>query len=153
MRVQRRIYWTLPVLAIVAAVLIAATLRHDPWRPDTILGWLGADIYYPRWILFLGDWMMMGLSLLADFCISLGCSIIALSFWLNRPHFVRLNHESMVLYAAVFLSLSVTHLIVMETMFSGVYLLDLMIRSAAASLCMVTAFFTARSLLWPHREE
>jgi hypothetical protein len=153
MRVQRRIYWTLPVLAIVAAVLVFVTFRHDPWRDGTLTGWFGADIYYPRWILFLGDGMMMSLSLLADLCIGFGCGMIAVSFWVNRANLVRLNHESMVLYAAVFFSLSITHLVVMGTMFSGIFLLDLMIRSAAASLCMVTAFFTARFLLWPHRDE
>lgn len=152
MRVTRRVYWTIPVLAVVAIALIVVASNQDPWREPTILGWLGADAYYPRWILFIGDRTMMTVATLADGSIFAACLVIAWSFWKNRNHVIRFNHESMILYAALFLSVGLTHLVVTFTLFSGVYLLDLLVRSAAASLCAVTAGFTVRALLWPPRE-
>jgi len=155
MRIQRRIYWTLPVLGIVAGSLVIALVTKDPepWRENTLTGWLGADAYYPRRLVFLGDWVMLWLSMLADFSIGVGTALMALSFWLRRRLVIRFNPESSILFAAVFGSVAATHIVVLWTMFVGVYLLDLLVRSAAGSLCMVTAIFTVRALVWPGREE
>jgi hypothetical protein len=149
MRVQRRISWTIPVLIVVAAILITVTFRHDPWRSHTVLGWLGADVYYPRWIVYIGDWVMMALTTVADWFIAGGCVAIAFSFYENRNAVIRLNYESTILLSSTFVSIGAAHLVVTATMFSGIYLLDLLVRSAAASLTVVTAIFTVRALLWP----
>lgn len=152
MKVQRRISWIIPVLIVVAGILIFATYRHDPWRTHTLLGWLGADVYYPRWIVYIGDKTMMGLSLMADWGITVGCSAIAWSFFLNRDAVIRLNHESSLLLSSTLAAIGLTHLVATATMFSGIFLLDLLVRSAAASLTIVTAVFTVRALLWPHKD-
>lgn len=152
MKVQRRISWTIPVLIIVASILIFAVDRHDPWRTHTLLGWFGADIYYPRWIVYIGDKTMMGLTTVADWLIAAGCGAISYSFYANRNAVIRFNHESSLLLSSTLASIGLTHLVVTATMLSGIYLLDLLVRSAAASLTTVTAVFTVRALLWPSKD-
>lgn len=153
MKVQRRISWTIPVLIVVASILIFAVDRHDPWRTHTLLGWLGADVYYPRWIVFIGDRTMMGLSIAADWSIAAGCGAISYSFYANRNAVIRFNHESSLLLSSTLAAIGLTHVVVTATMFSGVYLLDLLVRSAAASLTAVTAVFTVRALLRPSKDQ
>lgn len=147
MRVQRRIYWTLPVLGLLAAVLIFLVTQTDPERTHSAAGWLGGDAYYPRWIVYDSDRVMMWLTGLADCAIAAGCGLISYSFWNHRRDQVHFNPESIILFTFMFLSVGLTHLVVTLTFVSGVYLLDLLVRSSAAAMCLVTSAFVSKSLL------
>lgn len=147
MRTARRVYWAIPFLAIVTGAIASRIIHHDPWRTNTVLGWLGADVYYQRSLSLLGDYVMIALSLTADFGIAVGCGIIAFSYWIHRKESLQLNHEALILTGASFALLALTHVINIATMYSGVYLLDLLVRSSAAAACCVTAFYTAKALL------
>lgn len=153
MKVQRRIYWALPVLGLLAAVLSFVVTQVDPERSHSAAGWLGADLYYPRWIVYVGDRVMMWTTGVADIAIATGCLIMAYSFWMHRRDQIHFNRESIVLLSALFLSVGLTHLVVTLTFLSGVYLLDLLVRSSAAAMCLVTSGFVARSLLWLPRDQ
>lgn len=147
MRTQRHVYMAIPFLVIVTGVIAARIIHHDPWRTNSVLGWMGADVYYPRSLSLLGDWVMVTLSLAADFGIAAGCGLIAFSYWVHRNHSLQLNHEALILIGASFGLLGLTHLVNMATMYSGIYLLDLLFRSSAAAACCVTALYTAKALL------
>jgi hypothetical protein len=147
MRTARRVYWTIPFLVLVTVATATRIIHHDPWRSNSVLGWMGADVYYARNLSLLGDLVMITLSLVADLGIAVGCGLIAFSYWVHRTHSVQLNHEALMLIGASFGLLALTHLVNMITMFSGVYLLDLLVRSSAAAACCVTAFYTAKALL------
>jgi hypothetical protein len=147
MKVVRRVYLAVPIILAVTIVLASRVIHHDPWHANSILGWMGADIYYPRSLSLLGDWVMVGLSLWADFWIVLGCGIITFSYWVHRNHSLQLNPEAIRLVGGSFGLLGATHLLNMATMFSGIYLVDLMVRSSAAAACCVTAAYTAKALL------
>src|SRR5215213_4605207 len=147
MRTTRLVYWTIPLLAVVTGVIVTRIIHHDPWRTGSFLGWLGADVYYERSLSLLGDYVMVTLSLTADFGITVGCGVIAFSYWIHRKHSLQLNHEALILIGASFGLLSLTHAVNMITMYSGVYLLDLLVRSSAAAACCVMAFYTAKALL------
>jgi hypothetical protein len=147
MRTRRRVYAAIPFLAVVGGVLVSRIVHHDPWRSNSLLGWLGADVYYPRYLALLGDWVMVWTQLATDFGIVVGCGLIAYAHWIHRNHSVQLNPEAIRLIGASFGLLAATHLVNMVTMQSGIYLLDIMVRSSAAAACCVTAAYTARALL------
>jgi hypothetical protein len=147
MRTARRVYWTVPFLVVVTGVIVSRIIHHDPWRTNSVLGWMGADVYSPRSLSLLGDWVMVALSLVADFGISVGCGLIAFSYWVHRNHALQLNHEALMLIGASFGLLALTHLVNMVTMYSGIYLLDLLVRASAGAACCVTALYTAKALL------
>jgi hypothetical protein len=147
MLTTRRVYLAIPIILAVTIVLAARIIHHDPWRANSLLGWMGADVYYPRYLSLLGDWVMVTLSLVTDFGITIGCGIIALSYWIHRTHSLQLNKEAIRMIGASFGLLALTHLLNMVTMVSGVYLLDLLVRSSAAAACCVTGAYTAMALL------
>jgi hypothetical protein len=149
-QVQRRIFWALPVLAFLAAVLIFIIVQFDPERSKSVLGWLGADFYYPRWVVYVGDHTMMWSTGIADCAIAVACLVISVCFWRRRRAQITFNSESIVLFSYVFLSVGLTHAVITFAFYSGVYLLDLMVRSAAAAMCIVTSGYVARALLRPY---
>jgi len=147
MLVRRRVFQTIPILIALTLVVAWRIVGEDPWRTNTLLGWLGADVYYPRRLSFLGDGVMVALSIMADAGITIGCGLIAYCYWIYRNHSIQLSSEAIRLIAGSFALLGATHLANMATMFAGVYLLDLLIRSSATAACCVTAAYTARALL------
>jgi hypothetical protein len=147
MQTTRRVYLAIPIILAVTVVIAVRVIHHDPWRANNILGWIGADVYYPRSLSFAGDWVMVALSLVGDLGIAASCGIITFCYWVHRNHSLQLNPEALRLIGASFGLLSATHLMNMVTMFSGIYLLDLLVRSSAAAACCVTAVFTAKALL------
>jgi hypothetical protein len=151
MRTTRRAYLAIPIILAITIVLAARVVHHDPWRANSVLGWMGADVYYPRNLSLIGDWVMVTLSLVADFGITAGCGIIAFSYWVHRTHSLQLNREAIRMIGASFGLVALTHLVNMATMVVGIYLLDLLIRSSAAAACCVTAAYTAMALLSPPR--
>jgi hypothetical protein len=147
MRTQRRVLLAIPFLAVVTGVAVSRIVHHDPWRSNSLLGWLGADVYYPRYLSLLGDWVMVWIQLTTDCGVVIGCGLIAYAYWIHRNHSVQLNPEAVRLIGASFGLLALTHLVNMVTMQSGIYLLDIMVRSSAAAACCVTAAYTAKALL------
>jgi hypothetical protein len=151
MRTRKRVYWTIPFLAVVTFVIASRIIHHDPWRSNTIVGWLGADVYYPRNLSLIGDGVMVALSLTADLGITVGCGLIAFAYWVHRDHSLQLNPEALRLIGASFGLMAATHLVNVATMYSGIYLLDLLTRASAAAACCVTAIYTAKALLFRTR--
>jgi hypothetical protein len=147
MLTTRRVYLAIPILLVFTVVIAARIIHHDPWRANSFLGWMGADVYYPRNLSLLGDWVMVTLSLTADFGIVVGCGLIAYSYWVHQTHSLQLNPEALRVIGASFGLLALTHLANMATMFTGIYLLDLLVRSSAAAMCCVMGVFTAMALL------
>jgi hypothetical protein len=147
MRTRRRVYAAIPFLAVVVGVVVSRIVHHDPWRSNSLLGWLGADVYYPRYLALLGDWVMVWVQLSTDFGIVVGCGLIAYAYWIHRNHSVQLNPEAVRLSGVSFGLLALAHMVNMITMQTGIYLLDIMVRSSAAAACCVTAAYTARALL------
>lgn len=147
MIVRRRVFQFIPFIAIVVAVVSSRIIQHDPWRSNSFLGWLGADVYYPRYLSLLGDWVMVYCSLAADVGIAAGCGLIAYSYWVHRSDSIQLNSEAVRLIGGSIGLVGLTHLVNAATMYSGVFLLDLLVRSSAAAACCVTALYTAQALL------
>ena len=147
MMVQRRVFQILPIVVAATIVGVIRVVHNDPWRSNTLLGWLGADVYYPRELSFASDRVMVGLSLVADAGIVLGCCLIALSYLVHRRHSLSLNPDAVKLIGGSFGLVGLTHLTNLATMFTGIYLADLVLRSSAAAVCCVTAAYTTRELL------
>ena len=147
MIVRRRVFQTIPIIILVAIILASRIVHHDPWRSNSLLGWLGADVYYPRYLSLLGDWVMVYCSVAADLGIAAGCALIAYSYWVHRLHSIQLNSEAVRLISGSVGLLGATHLVNVATMYSGIFLLDLLVRSSAAAACCVTALYTAKALL------
>jgi hypothetical protein len=145
--VRRRVLQILPVIVAATIVGVTRIVHNDPWRSNTILGWLGADVYYPRQLAFASDSVMVALSAIADAGIFAGCCLIALSYLIHRKRSLSLNPDAVNLVGASFGLVGLTHLVNLLTMYSGIYLLDLVTRSSAAAACCVTAIYTARELL------
>jgi hypothetical protein len=145
--IQRRVLQTLPIIVIATIVGSLRIVHNDPWRSNTVLGWLGSDVYYPRNLLFAGDEFMSVMSEVADMGIWAGCCLTALAYLLHRRHSLSLNPDAVKLIGVSFGAVGLTHLVNVFTMYSGIYLLDLVVRSSAAAACCVTAAYTARELL------